>query len=142
MMGTTIQMTSDQIGETTLIESSTLDATIVSESETSSSTMTVVGSTTFVIAMPATTQPSDDNIRIALIGGVVGGVLALLIVSGVIAFIVMRNRKAKANQQSTNDGHSLSPQNPNNSNSDRVRVSAPNTNEYGDVNDVRKSLTP
>jgi hypothetical protein len=53
------------------------------------------------------TQPSDDNT--ALIGGIVGGVVALLIVVGVIAFIVLRNRKAKANQQSTNDGHALSP---------------------------------
>jgi hypothetical protein len=135
VMGTTIQMTSGQIDETTSIESSTLDATINTEIETSSSMMNVVGSTTLVIAMPATTQPSDDNS--ALIGGIVGGVIALMIVVGVIAFIVMRNRKAKVTQQSTNDGHSLSSQNTNNSNYDRVRVSPPNSNEYGDVNDVR-----
>jgi cell division protein FtsN len=85
--------------------------------------------------MPST-QPSYDNS--ALIGGVVGGVVALLIVVGVIAFIVIRSRKAKANQQSTNDGHSLSPRNPNNSDYDRVMVT--NTNEYGDVNDVRANL--
>jgi predicted lipid-binding transport protein (Tim44 family) len=46
--------------------------------------------------MPGT-QPSDDNI--ALIGGVVGGVVALLIVVGVIAFIVSRNRRKVANNQ-------------------------------------------
>jgi hypothetical protein len=123
MMGTTMQMTSGQIDKTTLIDSS---ATINTESETSSSTMNVVGSTTLVIAMPAT-QPSDDNT--ALIGGIVGGVVALLIVVGVIAFIVMRNRKAKANQQSTNDGHSLSPPavlaQPSNSNYDRIDSPSP-----------------
>jgi hypothetical protein len=43
--------------------------------------------------MPSTTQPSDDNS--ALIGGVVGGVVALLIVVGVIAFIISRNRRFK-----------------------------------------------
>jgi hypothetical protein len=63
-------------------------------------------STTLVIAVPATQTPDDNS---ALIGGIVGGVVALLIVVGVIAFIAMRNRKAKANQQSTNDGHSLNP---------------------------------
>jgi hypothetical protein len=77
--------------------------------------------------MPATTQPSDDNT--ALIGGIVGGVVALLIVVGVIAFIVMRNRKAKADQRSTNDGHSLSPPavlaQPSNSNYDRIDIPSP-----------------
>jgi hypothetical protein len=88
MMGTTIQMTSGQIDETSLIESST---TIVDESETSSN---AVESTTLVVAMPGT-QPSDDNI--ALIGGIVGGVVALFLIIGLIAFIVTRNRYGIAN---------------------------------------------
>jgi hypothetical protein len=80
--------------------------------------------TTPVSAVPATQQPSPDNT--ALIGGVVGGVVALLIVVGVIAFIVMRNRKATANQQSTNDGHSLSPPaQPSKSNYDRIDIPSP-----------------
>jgi hypothetical protein len=91
--------------------------------------------TTLVIAMPATTQPSDDNS--ALIGGIVGGVVALLIVVGVIAFIVVRNRKAKANQQKQNTNDGLSPHRQNPNNSERVSVSLPNTYEYGDVSDVR-----
>jgi hypothetical protein len=90
MMGTTIQMTSGQIDETLLIESST---TIVDESETSSN---AVESTTLVVAMPGT-QPSDDNI--ALIGGIVGGVVALFLIIGLIAFIVTRNRRKAANNQ-------------------------------------------
>jgi hypothetical protein len=83
--------------------------------------------TTLVIAMPSTTQPSDDNT--ALIGGIVGGVIALLIVIGVIAFIVLRNRKAKANQQSANDGHSLSlsPVPP-------VAIAQPSNNDRNDNN--------
>jgi hypothetical protein len=117
-----MQMTSGQIDGTTLIDSST---TINIESETSSSTMNVVGSTTLVTAMPAT-QPSDDNT--AMIGGIVGGVVALLIVVGVIAFIVMRNRKAKANQQSANDGHSLSLSPP-------VAIAQPSNNDRND-NDI------
>jgi beta-lactamase regulating signal transducer with metallopeptidase domain len=89
-MGTTIQMTSRQIDETTLIESST---TINTKSETSSSTTNALESTTLIIVMPATTQPSDDNT--VLIGGIVGGVVALLLIIGLIAFIVSRNRRSK-----------------------------------------------
>jgi hypothetical protein len=79
--------------------------------------------------MPATSEPSQSHDNTALIGGVVGGVVALLIVVGVIAFIVSRNRKAKANQQSTKDGHSLSPPavlaRPSNSNYDRIDIRSP-----------------
>jgi hypothetical protein len=81
IIGTTIQATSGQIDETTLVESST-----------SSNTTNAVESTTLVVAMPAT-QPSDDNT--ALIGGVVGGVVALLLIIGLIAFIVTRKRRSK-----------------------------------------------
>jgi hypothetical protein len=98
--------------------------------------MNVVGSTTLVIAMPATTQPSDDNS--ALIGGIVGGVVALLIVVGVIAFTVMRNRKAKHNQQSTNDAHSLSPPaQPSKSNYDRIDIPSTSTSHYSERANVQ-----
>jgi preprotein translocase subunit YajC len=42
--------------------------------------------------MPVT-QKSDDNI--ALIGGIIGGVVALLLIVGLIAFIVSRKRRSK-----------------------------------------------
>jgi predicted lipid-binding transport protein (Tim44 family) len=45
------------------------------------------------------TEPSNDNA--ALIGGIVGGVVALLLVGGLIAFLVTRNRR-NANQQVNN----------------------------------------
>jgi hypothetical protein len=52
--------------------------------------------TTLVVgAMPAT-QASDDNA--ALIGGIVGGIAAFALIVGLIAFIVTRNRRHKADR--------------------------------------------
>jgi hypothetical protein len=47
----------------------------------------------------ATPQTSDDNT--ALIGGIVGGIAALLLVGGLIAFLVARNRR-NVNEQDNN----------------------------------------
>jgi hypothetical protein len=44
-------------------------------------------------------QPSDDNA--ALIGGIVGGVVALLLIGGLIAFIALRSRR----NVTQNDSH-------------------------------------
>lgn len=82
--------------------------------------------------MPTDTKAADDNT--ALIGGIVGGILALVLIAGVIAFIVMRNRRAKS-QQRGDDGHSLQASPDNNYN----RI-APTTNEYQDVCDVRATI--
>jgi hypothetical protein len=46
--------------------------------------------------LPAT-QPSSE-VNFALIGGIIGGVVALVLIFALIAFIVMRNRKVKENQ--------------------------------------------
>lgn len=85
-------------------------------------------SMTIAESAAASTTHRQDNTP-ALIGGIVGGIVALLLIAGVIAFIVMRNRKAKANQQSTNDGHSLNPiavlAQPSNSNYDRIDIPSP-----------------
>jgi beta-lactamase regulating signal transducer with metallopeptidase domain len=52
------------------------------------------------VATPSSdTQPSNDNA--ALIGGIVGGIVALLLVGGLIAFLVARNRR-NANEQDNN----------------------------------------
>jgi hypothetical protein len=97
----------------------------------------MIDSTTIAtIAMPAT-QRTDTDDNSALIGGVVGGVVALLIVVGVIAFIVMRNRKAKDNQQSTNDGHSLSPPVVIAQPSNYDRNDIPSTSHYSDIANVQ-----
>lgn len=61
--------------------------------------MIAVGSTTLAVAM----QMSVDNTA-ALIGGIVGGIVALLLIVCVIAFMVKRNRKAS---QENDKGHSL-----------------------------------
>jgi hypothetical protein len=56
--------------------------------------MSVVGetSTPVNVATPSTdAQSSDDNS--ALIGGIVGGVLGLLLVGGLIAFLVARRTR-------------------------------------------------
>jgi hypothetical protein len=53
------------------------------------------------VATPSSdAQPSNDNA--ALIGGVVGGVVALLLIGGLIAFLVARNRRS-VNQLDNNN---------------------------------------
>lgn len=54
--------------------------------------------------MAAAEMPTN----VALIGGVVGGIFALLFVVGVIAFIVMRTRRAKQNPVAA-DGEQMTP---------------------------------
>jgi hypothetical protein len=114
-------------GQTYTSSSSTKDETVIRESETPSSTTNAVGSTTLVVAMPGT-QPSDDNI--ALIGGIVGGVVALLIAVGVIAFIVSRNRrKAAQDQPSNRNDVSMAPAQASSSNYGRISAQ-PASNHY------------
>jgi uncharacterized membrane protein len=43
------------------------------------------------IATPSTAQPFEDNT--ALVGGIVGGVVALLLLGGVVAFLVAHSRR-------------------------------------------------
>jgi hypothetical protein len=75
-----------------------------------------IGPATATIAMPAS-QTSGDNI--ALIGGIVGGTVALLLIVGVIvACVLARNR------QSNRDNTSLQPK-------------PIHSNQYSDLNDVR-----
>jgi cytoskeletal protein RodZ len=60
-----------------------------------------------------------------LIGGVVGGVVALLIVVGVIAFIVTRNRRKAANNQdqpSNRNDVSMAPAQASSSNYGKINV--------------------
>jgi hypothetical protein len=70
--------------------------------------------------MPAATQPSDDNT--ALIGGVVGGVVALLIVVGVIAFLVSRNQRNNQYQPSNRNDTSMAPAQASSSNYGKINV--------------------
>jgi hypothetical protein len=74
------------------------------------------------------TQPSDDNT--ALIGGIVGGVVALLIVVGVIAFIIMsRNRHEAQDQPSNRSDVSMVPAQASSSNYGKINVQ-PASNVY------------
>lgn len=93
-----------------------------------------------------------------MIGGIVGGIVALLIIVGLIAFFVVRNRRAKKSH--LDGGHSLQPQptpilNPpltNNNAYDRVPplaydhvppIPIPShqhvAHEYNDLHDVRQN---
>lgn len=69
-----------------------------------------------VVAMPVTKSPTDN---VALIGGIVGGAVALLILGAVVAVIVARNRRSQS------DCHSL------------PLPSSSTPTHYGDVADVR-----
>jgi hypothetical protein len=77
----------------TLVESSTITTATISNED---STIATTIAPTTLVAMPATdSQSSEDNA--ALIGGIIGGIVALLLIVGAIAFILMRsNRKVKA----------------------------------------------
>jgi hypothetical protein len=81
----------------------------------------------------STTQPS--NVNPAIIGGVVGGVIPLLIVIGVVAFCSARKRKKIEGQASQSQSQSQSqsssiPQN------EYGRI-APQEQRYDDIQDVR-----
>lgn len=130
-------------------------ATVVSASSTSdatqsdSSTATVVMSATLAIDPFSTTsqstQTSDSSLEmpdpqpaglaidnLALIGGIVGGIVALLLIIGVIVFLVMRNRKATANPDLHD--HPLQTVTPPVSS---PSVSFKSNNQYDDVSDIR-----
>jgi hypothetical protein len=71
-------------------------------------------------------QPSNDNA--ALIGGIVGGVVALLLVGGLIAFLVARNRR-NANQQDNNIAMTNTTATSTASNYDRIPTKINNYND-------------
>jgi hypothetical protein len=71
-------------------------------------------------------QPPDDNI--ALIGGIVGGFVALFLVGGLIAFFVVRSRR-----DDKSSAIALPPSTTATSNYDRI----PTKPNYDDVDAVR-----
>jgi hypothetical protein len=66
-----------------------------------------VANVTAIVAMPSTAALSPDNG--ALIGGIVGGIVALLLVGGLIAFLVARTRRRRGEPQPSIDAP-LTPQ--------------------------------
>lgn len=70
-------------------------------------------------------QPPDNS---ALIGGVVGGIVALLLIGGLIAFLVARSRAGKDALQSARDAGAASHR----TNYDSLTLSTPENN-YGEV---------
>lgn len=137
MIGTTMQ--TQTISDQSLNSSAIATINDGNINMSSTTTTSTVESSTLVVVMPTVTvtPSSDDNT--ALIGGIVGGIVALFLIVGVIAFFVSRNRTANARQQ-VNDGHSLqeSPtvSQPSDGIYDRVTLdmtSASTRNEYDDV---------
>jgi predicted lipid-binding transport protein (Tim44 family) len=76
-------------------------------------------STAFVDLSTAAQSDNPNNTSV-LIGGIVGGIIALILIIALIAFIVMRNRRAKADNK---DRHSL-----------QSSVPAQNNSTYGPIN--------
>jgi hypothetical protein len=75
----------------------------------------------------STTQPSNDNA--ALIGGIVGGVVALLLIVGVIAFIMSRKRHHAQDQPSNRSDVSMAPTQVSSSNYGKINVQSA-SNDY------------
>lgn len=110
------------VDRTTRVETTDTDI-VESTTESASQSMTDV-----VVSMFATESPEDTRNAAALIGGIVGGVVALLLIVGLILFIVARSRRSK---ETPHEGNSLQPATAN-----YGRISAP-LPAYNDVNDVR-----
>jgi hypothetical protein len=100
---------------------------------------------TAVVGIPSSDADSlGDNA--ALIGGIVGGIVALLVIGGLVAFIVARNRRNVTNEENAMasiapalvasinncDPYDFIPTIPNNS--DRVGVDALSRNHYDVLN--------
>lgn len=100
-LGSTATIATTSLAPSTAAETTTLLApTTVSAVTTNSSA--AVESTTLGASAMTDTQSSNGNI--SLIGGIVGGVVALLLIVGVIAFfVVARNRRNSARPANQND---------------------------------------
>jgi type II secretory pathway pseudopilin PulG len=80
--------------------------------------------------MPAVESPDDNS---ALIGGIVGGAIALLLLGALIAFCVARSRRNRKVQQEDNStGHIASTLQSTRSEYGRIVANNPN-NDYADV---------
>jgi hypothetical protein len=66
---------------------------------TSSSTIDTTTNSSVAVPASQTTDP-DDNV--ALIGGIVGGVVALILIVGLISFLVMRCKRSAGSAQPAN----------------------------------------
>lgn len=91
--------------------------------------------------MPATpTPPSPTNNDAALIGGIVGGVVALLLIVALIAFIMSRSRNRNRSPKARNDGQELQSA-PAQSVGEYGRIELPPSqqSEYDDMRDVNLS---
>lgn len=85
--------------EPTTSPTMTMPVTMESMSETSPSSNVITTNDETSVVESTTLAAAEMPTNAALIGGVLGGVVALLLVVGVIAFIVMRTRRLKQNQE-------------------------------------------
>jgi hypothetical protein len=72
---------------------------VISESATQTDTSTSANATVGVATSSSDAQPPDNA---ALIGGIVGGVVALILVVGVVTFLVARSRRRGNGEPNSN----------------------------------------
>jgi hypothetical protein len=89
---------------------------------------TAFSSTTTIVAVPTT-----NDVPIALIGGIVGGIVALLLIVGLIACISARNRQGRQ--------RSLAPAGSHSSANDVSMVSARDFSNYGKIDATQLATT-
>jgi hypothetical protein len=98
----TSSLVTSSIDNVNTLSTSAVATTAISTASTSALTETTIGanqtlqeSHASAITMPAAQSPEDN---IALIGGVVGGAVALLLIGALIAFCVVRSRRNNKEQ--------------------------------------------
>jgi hypothetical protein len=94
--------TSISVAETpssTSVTIQTLSSLVISSNSTQVTNATAIVAT---VPVPTDPLPSDSVDSAALIGGIVGGVVGLLLIGGLIAFLVTRSRRRAKGEPSNN----------------------------------------
>lgn len=138
--------TSTTTGSQTTLSGALANATSMSTILTSGA----LSSTTDAVAADSSGTGADSSDIAALIGGVVGGIVALLLLIGIIAFFVLRSRSRHSNQRNNDAGENdlddaatmevLPASSTRGGTSDYGPIGLPDTNTYHDIEDVRKKI--
>jgi ATP-dependent Zn protease len=125
----TTTVTLDAFTKTTKTNTTTTTAIattpLTSSMSTTSNATTTNATTAIVMTTNVTQAPVSANNKSVLIGGIVGGIVALLLIIGLIAFIVGRGRRRANDGQNDNDAPLQSISRPSN---------APNSNDVAASN--------
>jgi hypothetical protein len=113
------------------LSTSAVDTTAISTASTSTLTETTIGanqtlqdSHASAITMPAAQSPNDNY---ALIGGIIGGVVALILLGALIACLVVRSRRQPKDSDNGDSALQVKANAPLESNYGRLPPSAPTT---------------